>query len=146
MTPSGKTTICTAWMELALTSRLPTQDKVLLVSLLNTLQQHCASTERLHLYCSICSVCECITGFQATPQHGTQGQNVEALLALTFMEAALGAERIFQAMVRLQCSSCAGSGLSATLQPVDCAACYGTGQSIRCQSTSLGKLGLTGPD
>lgn len=91
-------------------------------------------------------MCVCNTGFQAPAQHGTQGQNVEALLALTFMEAALGVERIFQAMVRLQCSSCAGSGLSANLQPVDCAACYGTGQSIRCQSTSLGKLGLTGLD
>ena len=85
----------------------------------------------------------CSTGFQAPQQHGSQGQNVEALLALTFMEAALGVERIFQAMVRLQCPSCVGSGLSAELQPVDCAACYGTGQSMRCQSTSLGKHELS---
>lgn len=86
----------------------------------------------------------CNIGFQAPQQHGSQGQNVEALLALTFMEAALGVERIFQAMVRLQCPSCAGSGLSAELQPVDCAACYGSGQSMRCQSTSLGKHELSG--
>ena len=69
---------------------------------------------------------------------------MEALVALTFMEAVLGVERVFQAMVRLQCPSCAGSGLSAELQPVDCAACYGTGQSMRCHSTSLGKHRLAG--
>lgn len=49
MTPSDKTTIYTALMELVLTSRLPTQDKVLLVLLLNTLQQRFPGTERLHL-------------------------------------------------------------------------------------------------
>lgn len=68
-----------------------------------------------------------------------QGQNVEAMLALTFMEAALGVERMFQALVRLQCPSCTGSGLSAHLQPVDCVACHGTGQSMRCQDTSFGE-------
>lgn len=78
-------------------------------------------------------------GFHAAQQHGMQGQDVEAMLALTFMEAALGAERIFQALVRLQCPSCTGSGLSANLRPVDCVACYGTGESMRCHSTSHGE-------
>ncbi|KAL3159603.1 hypothetical protein ABBQ38_010015 [Trebouxia sp. C0009 RCD-2024] len=78
-------------------------------------------------------------GSPGPQQHGMQGQNVEAMLALTFMEAALGAERIFQALVRLQCPSCTGSGLSADLQPVDCVACHGTGQSMRCQDTSFGR-------
>ena len=88
-------------------------------------------------------MCTCgHAGFQEP--HGMPGQNVEAMLALTFMEAALGAERVFQASVRLQCPSCTGSGLSAELQPVECIACYGTGQSMRCQSTSLGEHGLAG--
>ena len=84
-------------------------------------------------------VCMWTAGCQGPQQHGMQGQNVEAMLALTFMEAALGAERIFQASVRLHCPSCTGSGLSAELQPVDCVACNGTGQSMRCQTTSLGE-------
>lgn len=71
-------------------------------------------------------------------QHGGQGQNVDALLGLTFMEAALGTERVFQASVRLQCPDCSGSGLSATSEPLDCIACRGTGQTMRYQNSILG--------
>ncbi len=65
------------------------------------------------------------------------------MLGLTFMEAALGTERVFQVSVRLQCPDCSGSGLSASSQPVDCTACHGTGQTMRYQSSSLG-IGLAG--
>lgn len=75
----------------------------------------------------------------ATQQHVGQGQNVDAMLGLTFMEAALGTERVFQVSVRLQCPDCSGSGLSATSQPLDCTACHGTGQTMRYQSSSLGR-------
>lgn len=71
-------------------------------------------------------------------QHGGQGQNVDALLGLTFMEAALGTERVFQASVRLQCPDCSGSGLSAHSEPLDCIACRGTGQTMRYQNSILG--------
>ncbi len=60
------------------------------------------------------------------------------MLGLTFMEAALGTERVFQVSVRLQCPDCSGSGLSTTSQPLDCTACHGTGQTMRYQSSSLG--------
>ena len=62
------------------------------------------------------------------------------MLALTFMEAALGTERTFKASVQRQCTACTGSGLSASLQPVDCTGCNGTGQTARCHTTSLGTL------
>ncbi|DBB02952.1 TPA: hypothetical protein ACH3X1_013548 [Trebouxia sp. C0004] len=61
------------------------------------------------------------------------------MLGLTFMEAALGTERVFQVSVRLQCPDCTGSGLSASSQPLDCTACHGTGQTVRYQSSSLGR-------
>ena len=81
----------------------------------------------------------CNAGAQPQQWHGTQGKSVEAMLALTFMEAALGTERTFQASVRLQCPDCGGCGLSSTSQPVDCTGCKGTGQKMRCHTTSLGK-------
>ncbi|DBA72508.1 TPA: hypothetical protein ACH3X2_010270 [Trebouxia sp. C0005] len=74
-----------------------------------------------------------------TQQHGGQGQNVDAMLGLTFLEAALGTERVFHVSVRLQCPDCSGSGLSATSQPLNCIACHGTGQTMRYQSSSLGR-------
>ena len=78
-------------------------------------------------------------GCQQSQWHGRQGKNVEAMLALTFMEAALGTERTFQASVRLQCPDCSGCGLSTTSQSVDCTGCKGSGQIMRCHTTSLGK-------
>lgn len=77
--------------------------------------------------------------FSTAHQHGGQGQNVEAMLGLTFMEAVLGTERVFQVSVRLQCPDCSGSGLSSKAQPQDCTACSGTGQTVRCHGTSLGR-------
>lgn len=65
------------------------------------------------------------------------------MLGLTFLEAALGTERVFHVSVRLQCPDCSGSGLSATSQPLNCIACHGTGQTMRYQSSSLG-TGLAG--
>lgn len=75
----------------------------------------------------------------SSEQHGGQGQNVDAMLGLTFMEAALGTERVFQASVRLQCPDCNGSGLSANSEPLDCVACRGTGQAMRYQNSILGR-------
>ena len=64
------------------------------------------------------------------------GANVDILLGLTFREAALGTQRVFQASVFLQCSDCKGAGTSR--RALDCNSCRGTGEVVLWEAHRLG--------
>lgn len=93
----------------------------------------------LSFQCHAIDLCVCNAEFETPQQHGMPGRNVEAMLALTFMEAALGTQRTFRASVRMQCPECVGYGLSATSRSVDCTGCHGTGETLRLHTSSLGE-------
>ena len=80
------------------------------------------------------------TGQARKYQHAAKGANVTTTVKLSFLEAALGAEREFTASVRLHCPDCSGSGLSALVQPEDCAFCKGVGQILRFQHCQSGLI------
>ena len=76
-------------------------------------------------------------------KHATKGANVSAAIRLSFLEAALGAEREFTASARSQCTCCSGSGISADVQPEHCTSCSGSGQILRFKQTPAGTLTLS---
>lgn len=78
-------------------------------------------------------------GHTGTYQHATKGANVVTTIKLSFLEAALGAQREFTASVRLHCPDCSGSGLSSSVKPEDCASCKGVGQILRFEHCESGE-------
>ena len=95
------------------------------------------------MHCILLSLCYLLCAGQADQyKHATKGANVSAAIRLSFLEAALGAERDFTASARSQCTSCSGSGISADVQPENCTSCSGSGQILRFKQTPAGTLTL----
>lgn len=65
---------------------------------------------------------------QAAPQ---RGHDLHFVLALSFLEAASGGERVVQVPVPETCAACQGSGMLGGRAPEPCASCKGSGQVSR---------------
>ena len=59
------------------------------------------------------------------------GADLRAAISVSFMEAALGAEKDLRFQKNTTCTECGGSGAKAGTQPRTCPACQGTGHSVR---------------
>jgi molecular chaperone DnaJ len=62
-----------------------------------------------------------------------RGADLEVLVELDFLEAALGVKRDLEVPRRVHCATCTGSGLKPGAKPVTCAMCGGRGQIVQRQ-------------
>ncbi|MEZ4241509.1 MAG: molecular chaperone DnaJ [Myxococcota bacterium] len=62
-----------------------------------------------------------------------RGADLEYLLRLPFMEAALGTTKTISVPRRVTCETCEGRGLKAGARPVTCTTCDGAGQVVSAQ-------------
>ncbi|KAG9011025.1 hypothetical protein FRB93_003475 [Tulasnella sp. JGI-2019a] len=65
--------------------------------------------------------------FGDSSQMSTRGDDIEASVGISFLEAAKGAERTVKITPVINCKTCSGSGLKAGAKRTTCSSCSGTG-------------------
>lgn len=69
-----------------------------------------------------------------------KGEDAEAVMELTFSEAAFGVEREMSITLPTTCSTCSGSGARPGTTPTTCSMCSGTGEVRRVRQSILGQM------
>jgi molecular chaperone DnaJ len=78
------------------------------------------------------------------PAGPPRGQDLEAVVRLTFEEAVFGTTAPVTVRTAVACATCSGSGAAAGTSPVTCAECGGAGQVRRVRNSILGQMVTSG--
>ena len=86
-----------------------------------------------------------MSGFgQGGPSGPPRGQDLEAVVRLSFEEAVFGATAPVTVRTAVACVTCSGSGAAPGTSPVTCAECGGAGQVRRVRNSILGQMVTSG--
>lgn len=79
------------------------------------------------------------------PAGPARGQDAEAVMELTLVEAAFGVNRSLDLTMPIECEACAGSGAAEGTHSETCATCAGSGEVRQTRRSILGQLVTSGP-